>query len=156
MSWFRALGPSFSFGHSVPSRGSGGLISRHRNRTGNRALKSSVASDVLEILRQHYPDFGPTLAAEKLRERHGILIAKETVRQLQIASGLWLPRKLRAPRIDQPRTRPACPGELIQIDGCEHRWFEDHAPMCTTLVYVGSSRSIKDPLLQRTLPTRIG
>jgi len=118
-----------------------GLISRHRNRTGNRALKRAVSQKILDILREHYPDFGPTLAAEKLRERHNIVIAKETVRQLQIASGLWLPRKLRAPRIHQPRARRACLGELIQIDGCEHRWFEDRAPMCTALVYVDDATS---------------
>ena len=68
------------------------LISRHRNRTGNRALKSTVAEQIVEILRTQYPDFGPTLAAEKLSDRHNIVVAKETVRQLQIASGLWLPR----------------------------------------------------------------
>lgn len=69
------------------------------------------------------------------------MVAKETVRQLQIASGLWIPRKLRAPRIQQPRARRACLGELIQIDGCEHRWFEDRAPMCTALVYVDDATS---------------
>jgi transposase len=97
-----------------------GLISRHRNRTGNRALKAPVAERIVAILREHYADFGPTLAAEKLQIRHGITIAKETVRQLQIASGLWIPRKQRPPRIQQPRTRRACLGELVQIDGCEH------------------------------------
>lgn len=118
-----------------------GLISRHRHRTGNRALKSTVAEQILEILRTQYPDFGPTLAAEKLAERHQIVLAKETVRRIQIAAGLWLPRKLRPPRIQQPRARRACFGELIQIDGCEHRWFEDRAPMCTALVYVDDATS---------------
>jgi transposase len=118
-----------------------GLISRHRHRAGNRALKSAVAEQILEILRDQYPDFGPTLASEKLRDRHSIVVAKETVRQLQIASGLWIPRKLRPPRIHQPRARRACLGELIQIDGCEHRWFEERAPMCTALVYVDDATS---------------
>lgn len=118
-----------------------GLISRHRNRTGNRALKASVAESVVRILRDQYADFGPTLATEKLPSRHNILVAKETVRQLQIASGLWTPRKLRAPRVQQPRARRACFGELIQIDGCEHRWFEDRAPACTALVYVDDATS---------------
>jgi hypothetical protein len=48
-------------------------------------------------------DFGPTLATEKLRTKHGIELAKETVRRLQIAVGLWIPRKLRPPKIHQPR-----------------------------------------------------
>jgi transposase len=118
-----------------------GLISRHRNRTSNRALKAPVAEQIVTILREYYPDFGPTLATEKLQTRHGIRIAKETVRQLQIASGLWTPRKLRAPKIQQPRARRACLGELIQIDGSEHRWFEDRAPRCTVLVYVDDATS---------------
>jgi transposase len=118
-----------------------GLISRHRNRTGNRALKAPVAEHVVEILREQYADFGPTLATEKLRSRHNIVIAKETVRQLQIASGLWIPRKLRPPKVQQPRSRRACWGELVQIDGCEHRWFEDRAPACTALVYVDDATS---------------
>jgi transposase len=118
-----------------------GLISRHRNRTGNRALKAPLADSIVAVLREHYPDFGPTLAAEKLQSRHGITVAKETVRQLQIASGLWLPRKQRPPRIQQPRKRRACLGELVQIDGCEHRWFEDRAAMCTAIVYVDDATS---------------
>ncbi len=118
-----------------------GLISRHRHRTGNRALKKPVAERIVGILREQYPDFGPTLAAEKLQIRHGITIAKETVRQLQIASGLWIPRKLRPPKVQQPRARRACLGELIQIDGCDHRWFEDRGPACTALVYVDDATS---------------
>jgi uncharacterized protein YbaA (DUF1428 family) len=58
-----------------------------------------------------------------------------------VAGGLWLPRRLRAPRIQQPRSRRACLGELIQIDGCDHRWFEDRAPACTALVYVDDATS---------------
>ena len=87
------------------SEGPIGLISRHRNRPGNRGLKAPLVEHVLSILREHYADFGPTLAAEKLKTRHKIILAKETVRRIQIASGLWLPRKLRPPRIQQPRMR---------------------------------------------------
>jgi homeodomain-containing protein len=118
-----------------------GLISRARNQPGNRRLKAEVADHVFAILRERYADFGPTLAAEKLRERHGVDLAVETVRSLMIAGGLWLPRRLRPPKIHQPRPRRACIGELIQIDGCEHAWFEDRAPVCTTLVYVDDATS---------------
>ena len=47
-----------------------GLISRHRHRSGNRALKSAVAEQILQLLHEQYPDFGPPLATEKLRDRH--------------------------------------------------------------------------------------
>jgi hypothetical protein len=69
-------------------------------------------------------------------------------RQLQIGVGLWIPRKLRPPKIQQPRMRRACIGELIQIDGCEHHWFEDRGPACTALVFIESSISwpIRQPI----------
>src|ERR1700686_4331161 len=98
-----------------------GLISRHRNRPSNNRLKAAVADQAFGTIRERYADFGPTLAAAKLRERHGMELAvRETVRSLKIAGGLWLPRRLRAPKIQQPRMRRACLGELIQIDGCDH------------------------------------
>jgi len=118
-----------------------GLISKLRNRPSNRRLKADVAEHAFGILRSTYADFGPTLAAEKLRERHGVYLAVETVRSLMVAGGLWLPRRLRAPKIQQPRSRRACLGELVQIDGCDHRWFEDRAPACTALVYVDDATS---------------
>jgi Winged helix-turn helix len=118
-----------------------GLISRHRNRPSNNRLETTVADRAIRILRKSYADFGPTLAAEKLRTHHQIDLAKETVRQLQIAAGLWIPRKLRPPKVQQPRVRRACLGELVQIDGCEHHWFEGRAPACTVLVYVDDATS---------------
>ena len=64
-----------------------GLISRRRNQPSNRRIKEALENQVARILRESYPDFGPTLAAEKLAERHQIVIAKETVRRIQIAAG---------------------------------------------------------------------
>jgi transposase len=94
-----------------------GLIARSRNRPSNNRLEPSLEAQVAEILRTQYPDFGPTLACEKLAARHAIVLAKETVRRVQMAAGLWVPRKLRPPKIQQPRARRACLGELVQIDG---------------------------------------
>jgi hypothetical protein len=59
------------------SEGPIGLISRHRNRPGNRGLKAPLVDHVLSILREHYADFGPALAAEKLKSRHKIILAKQ-------------------------------------------------------------------------------
>jgi len=56
-------------------------------------------------------------------------------------SGLWIPRRHRAPKIQQPLYRRACVGELIQIDGCYHRWFEERGSACTLLVYVDDTTS---------------
>lgn len=111
------------------------LVNR-RGQPGNRQLMPGLAERALRIIRERYADFGPTLASEKLAEVHGLYLAKETVRKLMTQAGLWIPRKLRPLRVHQPRPRRACTGELIQIDGFEHRWFEDRAPACTLLVYV--------------------
>lgn len=58
-----------------------------------------------------------------------------------IEAGLWLPRKARLKRAYQPRNRRECVGELVQIDGSVHRWFEDRAPPCSLLVYVDDATS---------------
>lgn len=113
-----------------------GMNNQSRGRTGNRLLPASLTDQALNIIRERYADFGPTLAREKLAENHGIVLGKETLRRLMIKTGLWVPRKQRAPKIQQPRYRRACCGELIQIDGCDHHWFENRAPACTALVYV--------------------
>jgi hypothetical protein len=81
-----------------------------------------------------------TLAAEKLEERHALRISRETLRTWMIQAGLWLPRAERK-RFHQPRHRREHLGELIQIDGCEHRWFEDRGPPCTLLVFVDDAIS---------------
>jgi hypothetical protein len=121
--------------------GPGGLVSRHRSKPSNNRLDAVTANRAVAIIRERYADFGPTLACEKLVECHGIRLAKETVRQLMIEAGLWVPQRQRPPKVYQPRARRSCLGELIQIDGCEHRWFEARAPQCTLLVYVDDATS---------------
>jgi Helix-turn-helix domain len=123
------------------ARGPEGLISRKRGRPGNRALGTVFRETVLAIVRERYADFGPTLAAEKLSEVHGLDLGVETLRQWMIGAGLWVRRKDRLKRIHQPRVRRDCLGELVQIDGSEHWWFEDRGPQCTLLVYVDDATS---------------
>ena len=102
-----------------------------------RALRDRV----VELVRSGYRDFGPTLAAEKLRERDDILVSVETLRRWMIDAALWVPRTAHSRRVYQPRHRRACVGELIQIDGSDHAWFEDRGPTCTLLVYVDDATS---------------
>jgi transposase len=116
--------------------GAAGLVSARRGRPSNRQFSMNLRARVLAIIRERYADFGPTLAGEKLYECHGIRLAKETVRQWMYDAGLWVPRAQRPPKVYQPRNRRACLGELIQIDGSDHRWFEDRAPACTLLVFI--------------------
>lgn len=121
--------------------GPSGLVSRKRGRPSNNQLASGIAERAIALIRDRYADFGPTLAAEKLRECHGVVLSKETVRALMVAAGLWTPRRQRAAKIHQPRNRRACLGELIQIDGSDHAWFEDRAPACTLLVFIDDATS---------------
>lgn len=90
----------------------------------NRRLTESLKLRVLKLIRENYSDFGPTLAAEKLRERHDIRLSIETVRNWMTSDGLWVPHARRKSRVYQPRHRRDCLGELIQIDGSHHDWFE--------------------------------
>jgi hypothetical protein len=81
------------------------------------------------------------LAAEKLAELHGIHLGRKTLRQWMIAAGLWKDRRARLKAVHQPRYRRDCFGELIQIDGSKHWWFEGRGPQCTLLVYIDDATS---------------
>jgi predicted DNA-binding protein (UPF0251 family) len=123
------------------SEGPTGLISKRRGRPSNRRKPEELRDKALAIIREQYWDFGPTLAAEKLREGHGIALGRETLRKWMMADRLWLDRKQRRKRVHQPRHRRECVGELVQIDGCEHWWFEDRGPQCTLLVFIDDATS---------------
>ncbi|WP_040853551.1 ISNCY family transposase [Phyllobacterium sp. YR531] len=116
--------------------GEDGLVSKKRGRPSNRRYPEAFRNAVLDIVREHYHDFGPTLACEKLAERHRIGLSKETLRQWMTQAGLWTSRRERKKRLHQPRNRRECFGELVQIDGSHHWWFEDRGPKCALLVFI--------------------
>ncbi len=118
------------------AEGAAGLVSKKRGRRSNRSFSDLHKATILGIVRERYADFGPTLAAEKLKELHKLPIGTETLRLWMIAEGLWIPRRDRKRRVHQPRHRRDCLGELVQIDGCEHWWFEERGPQCTLLVFI--------------------
>jgi len=106
------------------SEGDKGLIHRNRGRPSNRSKSSEFKEIVLALYREQYWDFGPTLAAEMLEERDGYQVDHETLRRWLLAAGLWKRQRKRA-RHRQQRERKAHFGELVQMDGSHHRWFED-------------------------------
>lgn len=116
------------------------LISQQRGRASNNRLPEKTTKKARQLLQTRYPDFGPTLAQEKLAIE-GVSLSVETVRQLLMAEGLWQPRRARRPVIHQLRERRARLGELVQIDGSPHDWFEGRAPKCTLLVFVDDATS---------------
>ena len=127
--------------HGLKQDGAASLLSKHRGKPSNHRLPAEVRTLALSIVRERYADFGPTLAAEKLAEHHGCTVSHETLRGWMIAAGLWQDRRHRLPSPHQPRRRRDCLGELVQIDGSEHAWFEDRAPKCTLLGFIDDATS---------------
>ena len=117
-------------------QGAAGLVSKHRGRKGNHCLPEQVIKRALNLLRTQYKGFGPTLAHEKLVERAKLKLSDESVRKLMIEEGLWKARNAKKVVVHQLRERRACFGELIQIDGSPHDWFEGRAEACVLLVFI--------------------
>ena len=126
---------------ALREHGAAGLASKRRGRSSNNRLPPAVRELTMALVHEHYADFGPTLAAEKLSERHGLWVSRETLRQWMIADGLWLDRRHRLKPVHQPRNRRERLGELIQIDGSQHWWFETRGPRCTLLAYIDDATS---------------
>jgi len=117
-------------------KGAAGLINKSRGKPSNNRLPAEIRQRAIDLLHSLYADFGPTFAHEKLVEKHGLQLSSGSVRQIMIRESLWIPRKAKKMVSHQMRERRACVGELVQIDGSPHRWFEDRAPSCTLLVFI--------------------
>jgi len=126
---------------SWKQQGDAGLVSRQRGRPSNNRLTEARRERIAALLGDKYLDFGPTLAVEKLLEHEGIMVSTETVRRLQIDLGLWRAKRRRQKRVFQLRERRPRFGELIQIDGSPHAWFEERGPRCTLIVFIDDATS---------------
>ena len=126
--------------------GARALLSRRRAVSPNNRVPASVRRRALELVREHYPDFGPTFAHEKLRQHHRHEFSRgfssETLRGWMIKDGLWKQRRRRAPRVHPPRPRCRRFGELIQVDGSAHEWFEKRAGACTLIAFIDDATSM--------------
>lgn len=113
------------------------LASKKRGQPSNNKLPSGTRRRLLELITcEMYAGFGPTLMCEKLEELHGIQVSRETVRKIMIANGVWKAKREKCPIIHQQRKRRARYGELVQIDGSPHAWFEDRADPCDLIIYI--------------------
>lgn len=121
--------------------GAKGLIHKLRGIPSNNQADSVVLDAAIATVRERYADFSVTLAHEKLTKFHGFSYSRETLRHTMIATGLWKPTRHPTPVIHQLRTRRASEGELVQVDGSPHHWFEDRGPSCTLLVYIDDATS---------------
>jgi len=116
--------------------GASGLVSLQRGQPSNRRFSPEFKRNTLSIIKDKYADFGPTFANEKLLEQHGIKLSSETLRHWMIDEGLWKSRAKPKSKTYQPRYRRESLGELIQIDGSHHDWFEGRAEKCCLLVFI--------------------
>jgi transposase len=117
------------------------VIHRSRGRPSNRRIAEPIRSRAVEVIRQEYGDFGPTLASEYLAERHGIGVSRETVRGWMIAAGIWKRKRARVERVHTWRPRRAQCGELVQWDTSEHDWLEGRGKKLYLILMIDDASS---------------
>jgi transposase len=117
-------------------QGARGLVSKRRGRPSHNRLSEEVKKQALNLLKTKYQGFGLTLAHEKLVEKERLKLSDESVRKLMIEEGLWKARTAQQVSVHQLRERRACFGELVQMDGSPHDWFEGRAEACVLLVFI--------------------
>ncbi len=120
----------------VREHGAQGLISQRRGQISNRRIPQRQRDHFVGIVRQHYADFGPELAREYLSQEHGFVYSTETLRHWMIQDGLWHAKPRKEARQHSPRERRPRRGELVQIDGSHHDWFEGRAPKCCLIAFI--------------------
>lgn len=119
-----------------------GLVSGHRGKPGNRKLGEEKREAIVEFMEDPIFDgFGPTLLKEKLEEYKGIVICKETMRQLMIEDGKHSPKIKKKEKVHFERERRYRRGELVQIDGSYHAWLEGRGPNACLLLFVDDATS---------------
>ena len=120
--------------------GAGALVSKKRGRASNRRMGEGMRHAIESLLRTRYRGFGPTLAAEYLGQ-DGYAVSKETLRTWMVEAGLWQVAKGRRRALHPPRLRRPRVGELVQIDGSPHDWFEGRGPRCTLIAFIDDATS---------------
>lgn len=134
--------------------GDGGLVHRGRGKASGRGFSAETKHSVLELCKNKYRGFGPTFAAEKLAEEDGFALDHETLRRWLIQDGLWQRRRKRCEH-RQRRTPRAHFGELVQMDGSPHRWFEDRGGECCLMNMVDDATGITLSLMDKEETTEI-
>jgi len=118
----------------VGERGDGGVVHGLRGRPSKRRIDEKIQAKAVTLYRQEYGDFGPTLAAEYLAEKHGLEVSKETLRKWLIAAGAWTAKPRRVRKVHLWRPRRSCRGELVQWDSSIHDWLEGRSPQPIKLI----------------------
>jgi len=118
------------------TEGEAGLLSKKRGQVSGNKIPEKIRDKVISLLRAKYIDFGPTLACEKLLERHKLQLSRETLRNWMIEEGIWVSRKKKDKRVYQRRPRRSQFGALLQGDGSHHDWFEGRGEKCCLIHFI--------------------
>lgn len=121
--------------------GARGIIHGLRGSQSNNRVDQKIMETAINVIKDRYPDFSVTLAHEKLVENHSFPYSRETLRAMMVATGLWKPKRQPVMVVHQMRERRGSVGELVQIDGSPHAWFEDRGEYCNLLVYIDDATS---------------
>lgn len=119
----------------VREAGEGGIVHGSRGRRSNRATPDKLKAKILDLFKKQYPDFGPTLASEKLFERDKIAINDETLRLWLLEAKIPYPQRKKRPHREWRERKPRL-GEMVQTDGSHHDWFEGRGPKCVLMGYI--------------------
>jgi transposase len=120
----------------VREQGPTGLASGKRGRPSNRRISPEQREHFVGLVRRSYADFGPQLAHEYLKRDHSFEWSVETLRGWMLQANLWQAKRRRAQRVHPPRPRRDCLGELVQIDGSHHDWFEARSTKCCLIAFI--------------------
>jgi transposase-like protein len=124
----------------IKKKGDRAVIHGLRGQPSNHQLPAGLADKAISRIKEKYADFRPTFATEKLLEIDKIRLSPETVRRLMIGADLWANKKRRAAHREW-RERRDCPGEMIQMDGSDHAWFEGRGNKCILLASIDDATS---------------
>ena len=126
----------------LKKRGDEAVVHRLRGKASNRRIEEAVEQEAMEILsRDVYRGFGPTLASEYLRDKHGIQASKETVRQWMIGKKLWLGKREKVKEVHLWRPRRSRCGELVQWDTSTHDWLEGRGETISLIAMIDDATS---------------
>jgi len=113
-----------------------GLVSKRRGKPSNNRIADAIRQEALALIQSRYSDFSPTFAHEKLTECHQLSFSVETLRHWMIDASIWRPKRRKKATTHPERPRRPRLGELIQIDGSPHDWFEGRSAPCTLIVFI--------------------
>jgi transposase len=140
------LGISYSQAERIYRRylngGDQALVHGNIGKSSNNKTDDEIVKKAVELYREKYCDFGPTLAQETLFERDGLEISVSTLRRALLSTGLWKQKK-NSSEYRSRRTPKARFGELVQFDGSHHDWFEGRGASCCLITMIDDATKIR-------------